>query len=205
MNPGGDRVARLSRKPSGSSDTPGIRGHVERAPSSNTHGQLPINKTLVRHLDTLARHAKRIAHKGGVISSKLRKCGMEVLAAGATRIALRIPEGVLKVDYVPTFGTLMGNHQEALVWKALQEASGWKAEAIRKALVPILATSDLPGDWVLMEYAQSTGIGRLTPEVRDILLEAGFADLRPPNFSDDGRLLDYDYLDFSLFKKWLDT
>lgn len=112
------------------------------------------------------------------------------LGAGAQRAVFGVLGGALKIAFSRGNG-FAANRHEAEVWEDAPAD-------IRRYLVPVLkhsGTEPGKGAWVLMERVQCSAHGNMPHEVQARFKTCGINDIVGQNLSDDGRLLDYGWMD----------
>ena len=113
--------------------------------------------------------------------------GFPVLGHGGTRVVFELPGGKYVLKLPNMVQDQKVNQIEAHTWRTAPDR-------LRAWLVPV-RRADPKGRWLVMDrvrnHREVEVRPRLTPKAEFDLQEAGIQDLRPPNVSADGRLLDY--------------
>ena len=125
--------------------------------------------------------------------------GLVLLGAGESRaVFARSPDDPVVIKFVFSSYGREANQNEARAWR---EAS----PAIRKHLVPVVA-ADPEGRWLIMERVKPMRANQYAAkEAMEALRGCGFLDLSRPNFSADGRVLDYGNHIWFLWKEGCST
>jgi len=125
--------------------------------------------------------------------------GLVLLGSGESRaVFARGPDDPVVLKLVFSSYGREANQNEARAWR---EAS----PAIRKHLVPVVA-ADPEGRWLIMERVKPMRANQYAAkEAMEALRGCGFLDLSRPNFSADGRVLDYGNHIWFLWKEGCST
>jgi hypothetical protein len=113
-----------------------------------------------------------------------KKHGLTYIGEGESRAVFGHPTEPVVIKFVFSSYGQEANQNEARAWR---EANA----NIRKHLVPIVA-ADPEGRWIVMEKVKTMRANQYAEkEALESLRGCGFLDFGRPNFSSDGRMLDY--------------